>query len=613
MIILFTLLALGLYSPPLEVAPLEPKVSPGFRDWLETKAPETQVKVWVYFTDKGIHTKEEYSKAISKLKSKLTPGARSRRLKVRDEDNLVDFNDLPVQESYIDYICQLGATLGYSSGYLNAASFIVPIKLIPEIERLPWVRKIEKVARLKSTIQPPIIKKEKEGIEYGESEKALKQIGVTDAHSAGYIGTGVLIGILDSGFERKNNPAFKNISILAEKDFINGDDYTGYRDSRDTLGTEWLQFIHGTGMLCLLGARWPANYIGSAFGADFTLARTELAYKPGTESPWEIITEEDWWIKGVDWVVGVADTVANDSSCIISNSLGYKAWDDEPDSNYSYSGMDGHTTPISIVASGLADKGVLLVTAIGNRKFQSASPDTCIVAPADADSIIAVGGVDSLGKWVEWEVTDGKYYGGSIIGPRADGVLKPEVCGPWLGEYVVYEDTVPYRYEGHGTSCATALVAGACALVCEAHPSWSPMRVREAILGTASRASSPNDTLGYGIVNANKAIGTPDVKRPRFVKDELLPIYPNPFRPGDEKELFIPFQLIYNSYVHIWVYTLSGRLVFEKDIEDVGMGRYPKLVSWNGKKGDNFVGSGIYICLLKTGYGQDVKKFAVVR
>ncbi|MDI6840852.1 MAG: S8 family peptidase [bacterium] len=598
MIILFLLFGL-----------FDAKISPSLQYWIKTNPPETKVKVWVYFTDKGFSTQSEYDMAISELKSKLTPGAIKRRLNVRSADNLVDLSDLPVAERYVNSISKLGATPLYSSKYLNATSFLVPVKLIQEIASFPYVLKIDKIRTLKTTISQPVMKTEK-GIGYGESGSALKQIGVADAHSSGFIGSGVLIGILDTGFERKKNPAFKYTNIIREWDFINNDNCTGYDPTNDTIGTDWDQINHGTGMLCLLGAAWPDNYIGAAFGSDFVLAKTEWLRNPG--SPYaDVITEEDWWIAGVEWIVSIADTVANDSACIISNSLGYKFWADEPDSNYSYDMLNGHTTPISRVASSLASKGVLLVTAMGNRKDQSASPDTCIVAPADADSIIAVGGVDSLGNWVEWEKVGNVNYGGSVIGPRVDGTLKPEVCGPWLGNYVVYDDTTSYHYQSHGTSCATALVAGACALVCEAHPSWSPMKVREAICNTASRASSPNDTLGYGIMNANKAIGVPDVIRPRFVKDELLPPYPNPFRPGVGNKLYLPYQLIYNSYVRIRVYTLSGRLVFKKEIDEQGMGRH--WVEWNGKEGDNFIGSGIYICALKTGYGKDIKKFAVVR
>jgi hypothetical protein len=122
--------------------------------------------------------------------------------------------------------------------------------------------------------------------------------------------------------------------------------------------------------------------------------------------------------------------------------------------------------------------------------------------------------------------------------------------------------------------------------------------------------------LGYGIVNVKKAIGSSGVPAEPWDRDKFLPFYPLPFHPLRDKELVLPYQLVNNTYVTIRIYTLSGKLIWEyrtpeeESFEVMGH----RKVKWDGKnKEGKVVGSGIYVCLLKTMYGRDVKKIAVVR
>jgi hypothetical protein len=50
------------------------------------------------------------------------------------------------------------------------------------------------------------------------------------------------------------------------------------------------------------------------------------------------------------------------------------------------------------------------------------------------------------------------------------------------------------------------LVGGAAAVVLSAHPTWTPMQVREALMMTASQAGTPDNTYGWGIINVMAAI-----------------------------------------------------------------------------------------------------------
>jgi hypothetical protein len=616
MTLFYYLLCVTLYT-----APDSPKISPEFDVWLQSQPRNTAVKTWVFFTDKGIHKQSDYEEALRTAEQTLSPRARTRRLKVRKAGDLCDFSDLPLCEEYVSKISDTGCRFGLTSKWLNGATYTIEVSKIPEVAKNPWVRKIQPVGIMYGVRDATRVLNSKE-IDYGLSDQQLRQINVTGAHEIGYSGKDILIGVLDSGFEWRKNATLPDIDVVAERDFIGcssgrydscvsydpeqidtvicGGDTIFYSEPED-------QIRHGTAMLTLLGARLPGQdgFVGAAFGASFALGKTEILKNPRTAGSEDIITEEDWWIAGAEWL----DSLGAD---IISNSLGYKIWWDG--TNYAYDSLYGTHYPMDSVASQLWSKGILLVTAMGNRRIYEADPCTSMIAPADADSILAVGGVDTLGNWIFWD----KIGLGGIKGPRCDSRIKPEVCGPWIGTY-----RIPYPYpsydssmimEGHGTSCATALVAGACALVMEAHPSWGPMSVREAVMNTASLAGSPNNTLGHGIVDAVKAIATPEVKRDGFDQDKLLSPYPSPFMPeeGKNEHLTLPYQLTNNTFVRVSIFTLSGKVIWEQFREKQTLGQH--YMTWNGKDTDgNYVASGIYVCLLRTGYDKDIKKFAVVR
>jgi hypothetical protein len=58
---------------------------------------------------------------------------------------------------------------------------------------------------------------------------------------------------------------------------------------------------------------------------------------------------------------------------------------------------------------------------------------------------------------------------------------------------------------GSGTSYAAPLIAGAAALLLEAHPDWGARELLAALRSTASRAQNPDNSYGYGIADASAA------------------------------------------------------------------------------------------------------------
>ncbi len=568
-----------------------------------------QEKVWVYFTDKGIRTEEAKMEALKKAKDCLSERALRRRLMIRSPENVVDSTDIPLHEAYIKEIEAMGGRLCEMSKWLNAATFIIPLKKDTEIEELPFVKKIAPVMRFRERLV-----ERKKGVDYGGSESQIKLLGLDKVHEKGYIGEGILIGILDTGYKKDLHPALRDINIVAEYDFISDDSIARY-DENDTIDIRNThQINHGSYMLSLMGTKLTGQVVGAAFGADFAIAKTELVKRSLTDET-DIIAEEGWWIAGVEFL----ESVGVD---IISSSLGYRNWYDS--TNYRYEDMDGNTTPMSIVTGMCIGKNMLIVNAMGNVS-NSTRPDTCIKAPADADSIIACGGVDENGNWY-WQEN-----WGSAIGPPYDQIgldertrWKPDVCGPWIG-YVANpwwrpggEENRPYLAMG-GTSCATAMVTGATACILSGHrkdgEGWSARKLRDVVLKTASQSENPNDTLGYGILNAYKALyyEKPIVFPPSLEQDRFLYSSPSPFIPEDGIPLQIYYRLVNNAFLmNVYIFTPSGRLVKELKKYDVVIGN--GYIEWDGRDEEgNLIASGIYICLLETGTGKSVGRIAVVR
>ncbi|HEX7400556.1 MAG TPA: S8 family serine peptidase, partial [candidate division Zixibacteria bacterium] len=152
--------------------------------------------------------------------------------------------------------------------------------------------------------------------------------------------------------------------------------------------------------------------------------------------------------------------------------------------------MDGKTALCTIAADIAVSKGIVVVNAAGNERDDEWY---YIIAPADGFGVIAAGAVD----------LSGNIAGFSSMGPTYDGRIKPDVDACGVRTYCA-SSYGGYIYSG-GTSLATPLIAGVCALILEVNPDWNPAQVREALWSTASQAENPDNSMGYGIANASKA------------------------------------------------------------------------------------------------------------
>ncbi|MCH8020418.1 S8 family serine peptidase [candidate division KSB1 bacterium] len=444
-------------------------------------APE---KYWVFFKDKQVQGLTKTTELFEIAKSKISPRALRRRAKVRKADKLIDKRDLPVSRDYLSRLEDLGYKPAVVTNWLNGASFLLAQPDVEKLKKLPFVKEIRPVGRAAKKPTPQDLKSlpiklEKpanHNFDYGFSFTQNELINVPKVHDLGITGKGVWIGMLDTGFKHTDHEAFENLNVIAEFDFINNDDVAENEENQDVPG----QHNHGTQTLSTVGGFREGKLIGSAFGASFLLAKTEILQN-------EIPAEEDNWVAGIEWL-------ENQGVDIVSSSLGYLNFPNQ--SFYSPADMDGNTAVTTKAADIAVSRGVVVVNSAGN---EGNVPWRIIIAPADGDSVIAVGAVNS----------DSTLAGFSSVGPSADGRIKPDVVAMGSNVRVAMPSTdkltSPYNFN-NGTSFSCPLTAGVAALVLSAHPDLTPLEVREALRVTADRAANPDNSFGWGLVNAYDAV-----------------------------------------------------------------------------------------------------------
>lgn len=485
-----------------------------------------RIKVWVYFQDKG-----KTGTALKKIgQTLLSERTTFRRNKVGLSEST--WFDLSVNESYVKLVREIGVEILHYSRWLNGISVFASQEQINAMAMLTQVSSIEPVltyykkkkleSKLLDTSQQ--FKSSLSDLDYGPSREQIEQINVHLAHNEGYFGQGVRVLVMDTGFYTEHE-AFDSISIIAQYDFIDRDTVVIDEEGKDPAG----QHNHGTYTFSTLGGYAPGKLIGPAFKAQFLLAKTERVDE-------EIQQEEDDYVAGLEW----GEALGAD---VVSTSLGYLDW-------YSFSDMDGNTAVTTKAIDIAVFLGMVCVTAAGNENGKNGWGH--IIAPADADSVIAVGAVDKSGNIASF----------SSRGPSYDGRIKPEVCARGIATTCATPNKLVFTTVS-GTSLATPLVGGAAAVILSAHPDWSPMMVREALMMTANQWFAPNNDYGWGIIDVWAAINY-DFLYAETSNDPFLPnkfsitkAFPNPFNPSINFQLNVGI----TGPVTITIYNLLGESI----------------------------------------------------
>jgi hypothetical protein len=281
---------------------------------------------------------------------------------------------------------------------------------------------------------------------------SVPRTGAPTAWAEGLDGTGLTVAVLDSGVD-DTHPDLAG-KVTGRKNFVQ--DYEGDNDLNGH-GTHVASTVAGS------GAASDGKYKGVAPGAALLDGKVCFNYFGRGACPESSILE------GMQWAAASGAEVVN-------MSLGA---DDTPG-----------TDPLEAAVNDLtAQYGTLFVIAAGN-----VGAEQSVGSPASADAALAVGGVDKTG------VVD--TY--SSRGPRLDDYgVKPEITAPGT-EIVAARSSYSGsgspgdRYIAYtGTSMATPHVAGAAAILTQAHPEWTAQQLKSALVG-AARPNSDFDVFAQG-------------------------------------------------------------------------------------------------------------------
>ncbi|MFB6725736.1 S8 family serine peptidase [Kribbella sp. NPDC056345] len=297
-------------------------------------------------------------------------------------------------------------------------------------------------------------------------DRSVPQIGAPTAWEAGLTGKGVKVAVLDSGYDA-THPDLKD-RVVATKGFTGDDvlDVIGH-------GTHVASTVAGT------GAASDGKYRGVAPDADLLIGKVCGGRNCETSAI----------IAGMEWA-------ANSGARVVNMSIG--------------GGPSDGTDILSETLNKLtADTGTLFVVSAGN--FGAAST---VSEPAAADAALAVASVTK---------SDG-HSAFSSQGPRfGDLAVKPDISAP--GSRIVAARAAntpldPFAInasyaELSGTSMAAPHVAGAAALLAQAHPDWKAPQLKSALMGASLGLRDQSIyTQGAGRVDVAAALKQPVLAMP---------------------------------------------------------------------------------------------------
>ncbi|GHD02478.1 S8 family serine peptidase [Zhihengliuella salsuginis] len=270
----------------------------------------------------------------------------------------------------------------------------------------------------------------------------VEQAGAADAWDLGFNGRGTKVAVLDTGYD-SDHPDLAD-QVTDAKDFTG----EGIDDSQG----------HGTHVASTIGGSGAsdASKTGMAPESELLIGKVLGTYGGQTS----------WIIAGMEWAV-------EEEADVVNMSLGSTQPTD-------------CTDPLSLAGEELSAQGTtLFVAAAGN-----AGARETVSAPGCAEGILTVGAVDAEGDPAAFS-SRGATLGGHNVKPdlAAPGVdiLGAKAGGAEGGAYVKMS----------GTSMAAPHVAGAAALLRQAHPGYSAQQLKAALVSSA-KPDAAGDVYAQG-------------------------------------------------------------------------------------------------------------------
>ncbi len=464
-----------------------------------------QQAYWVFLADKAGTTFDPYTYFDAKAIERYNAcGA-----------DLYDISNYPVSAAYEQGVAALATEEVGCSRWMNAVGVMATAEQASRIAALPYVLRVQPLAEGGMTLAAAPA--DEDGLlDYatvdGPLEAQLVRMGGKHFRDRGIDGKGIRVAVFDGGFPRVNtHEAFRHLrenkQILKTWNFPN--------KKENVYG--WNS--HGTMTLSCIAGRIDGKDLGLATGAEFLLARTEVEAEP--------FKEEVWWQMAVEW----AD---KNGANIISSSLGYGK-----ERHYTKD-MDG-TSYVAKAGNLAARKGMLVCNSAGNEADDSQWQT--IITPADADSVLCVGGIEN-------SLTEYNHIEFSSFGPSYDGRLKPNVSAFGYARTANVTNDNATHYV-HGTSFSCPLVAGFAACAWQASPGKTAMEMFRALEQSADLYPYYDYAFGYGVPQAAFFTGDARAAEPTFR-----------FVEGDNEVSVVPLKTVTNATIFYHYRNADGTLAY---------------------------------------------------
>jgi serine protease AprX len=314
--------------------------------------------------------------------------------------------------------------------------------------------------------------------------------------SAGYTGSGIDVAVIDTGVAPV--PGLDAPGKVTHGPDLSLESQASNLTRLDTNG-------HGTFMAGLIAAH-PEELDAPGGIADASVYRGMapdagiVSVKVGTADGGADVTQV---IAAIDWVVQHAHDPGLNIR-VISLSYGTN------------STQSPAVDPLSYAVEQAWKQGIVVVAAAGNSGYQRGNGAPGLADPAYNAYVIAVGGSDSMGTASQKDDRVGAYSAGST---GCGACKKPDFVAPgshmqglrvpnsWL-DVNHPEGRLDAKYfRGTGTSQATAVMAGAVALVLQRYPTMTPDLVKRYFASNALRlASSDSQVQGAGEIRLGQML-----------------------------------------------------------------------------------------------------------
>lgn len=295
-------------------------------------------------------------------------------------------------------------------------------------------------------------------------------VGADYANGLGLTGKGIGVAVIDTGVYPHNDLINPHNRIVGFKDFINNKTEPYDDDGHGT---------HVAGIVAGNGFSSSGKYMGIAPDAD--IIGIKVLDGDGSGSISDVIA-------GIQWAV---NNQRRYNIKVINMSLGSKAKTSYKDD------------PLCRAVDRAINTGITVCAAAGNNGPKSST----INSPATNPNALVVGASNSSSN-------SNPIADFSSRGPTIDDLHKPDIMAPGVDITSLKNNSTEY-HSLSGTSMATPIVSGCCALLYENNEDITPKEIKELLISnTDTLGSYSRDVQGYGLLNMKKVFQNIETKIP---------------------------------------------------------------------------------------------------